>query len=246
MNEQTDFGFQTVSAAEKTKRVQEVFHDVSLRYDIMNDLMSAGIHRLWKQNFLTQLAPRANTRALDMSSGTCDIAFRILSASPTTNVYACDPSEAMLRVGRERAWNKGISSGLHIVVTPAEALPFADSFFDYYTIAFGFRNVTDRKAALAEAYRVLRPGGKFMILEFSPLEAGFFQKLYDGYSFNVIPKLGKILTGHADHYQYLVESIRKFPTPKELATKIEAAGFSSVKFRPLSGGIVHIHSGWRI
>lgn len=246
MKEQTDFGFQRVTSAEKTRRVQEVFRDVSVRYDIMNDLMSAGIHRLWKKTFLRKLAPRADTKALDMSSGTCDIAFRILEASPKTTVYACDPSESMLRVGRERAWNKGISNGLHMVVTPAEYLPFADSFFDYYTIAFGLRNVTDREAAISEAFRVLRPGGKFMILEFSPLETGIFQKFYDAYSFNLIPKMGKILTGHSDHYQYLVESIRQFPAPKELAKKIESAGFSSVKFQALSGGIVHIHSGWRV
>jgi demethylmenaquinone methyltransferase/2-methoxy-6-polyprenyl-1,4-benzoquinol methylase len=244
----THFGDQTVPLRDKQGRVNEVFRSVARRYDLMNDLMSGGLHRAWKNALVTRLSP-SRTRpfqALDVAGGTGDVALRILDAGgPLTRAAVLDINEAMLAVGRER------SAGRHEgrvdwVEGNAEALPFADRSFDAYTIAFGIRNVPRIAAALAEAHRVLKPGGRFLCLEFSRPDMPGLDALYDAYSFRVIPPLGQAVTGDAESYRYLVESIRRFPPPHAFARTIEAAGFRRVSQQPLTGGIVAIHSGWII
>lgn len=248
----THFGFRTVRAADKKGMVREVFDSVAERYDLMNDLMSAGVHRVWKARFIEWLAPRPGMKLLDVAGGTGDIAFRFLeaaahrAASPDTHVTVCDINEEMLKVGRNRAVDKGILGGIEWVRGDAEALPFEDNSFDAYTIAFGLRNVTDIDQALREARRVLKPGGRFMCLEFSHVVVPGLDAVYDVYSFQVLPRLGQVVAGNRDAYQYLVESIRRFPKQQDLIDRMADAGLHQGKVRNLSGGIAAIHSAWRI
>ena len=240
------FGFRRVDAAQKTELVREVFSSVAERYDLMNDLMSGGIHRLWKAAMIDWLNPRNGQRLLDVAGGTGDIAFRILERAPQAEVTICDLTPAMLAVGRDRAIDRGILSGLDWISGNAEALPVAEMHFDAYTISFGLRNVADQQKALNEAYRALKPGGRFLCLEFSHVAVPALAKLYDLYSFRVLPWLGQQVAKDRDSYQYLVESIRRFPTQDRLAGMIAEAGFQRGSYRNLSGGIAAMHSAWRI
>ncbi len=241
--ETVSFGYTEVDPAEKTRRVGEVFASVARRYDVMNDLMSAGMHRVWKDDFVRALKPRRGEAILDMAGGTGDIAFRIAAAG--ADVTVADINPAMLDVGIARAADKGLTS-LVWREENAETLSFPDRSFDAYTIAFGIRNVTDIPAALAEAHRVLRFGGRFFCLEFSTTTWPGFGEIYDLYSEKLVPRIGKAVAGDADSYRYLIESIRRFPRMPEFAAMIEAAGFRNVKYRPILGGAVAIHSGWKI
>ncbi|MCI2394736.1 bifunctional demethylmenaquinone methyltransferase/2-methoxy-6-polyprenyl-1,4-benzoquinol methylase UbiE [Aliiroseovarius sediminis] len=242
----THFGFKTVDEDEKAGMVHGVFTNVASKYDIMNDVMSAGIHRVWKDAMMDWLAPRNGQRLLDVAGGTGDISFRFLDRAPEASAVVLDMTEQMLVEGRKRADADNKADHLDWVVGDAMALPFEDNSFDRYTISFGIRNVTRIPDALAEAYRVLKPGGRLMVLEFSQLPNDGMQKLYDLYSFNVIPRMGKLIADDADSYQYLVESIRKFPDQESFARMIRQAGFENVKYRNLSMGIAALHSGWKI
>jgi demethylmenaquinone methyltransferase/2-methoxy-6-polyprenyl-1,4-benzoquinol methylase len=243
---ETHFGFRTVPEAEKAGMVHGVFTSVASRYDLMNDLMSGGVHRVWKQAMIDWLAPRPGMHLLDVAGGTGDIAFRFLRrVHGAGQVTVCDMTQAMLDEGARRAAKQGIEA-IDWVCGDAMALPFADSSFDAYTIAFGIRNVTRIEDALAEAYRVLRPGGRFLCLEFSQVPNPALRWAYDRYSFNVIPPMGRAVTGDRDSYQYLVESIRKFPDQERFAAMIRAAGFGQVKYRNLTLGVAALHSGWRL
>ncbi len=242
----THFGFQTVAEGEKAGLVHGVFTRVASRYDLMNDLMSGGVHRLWKDAMMDWLAPRPGQRLLDVAGGTGDIAFRFLKRAPSAHATVCDMTESMLVEGRKRAEAERLADSLEWVVGDAMTLPFADASFDVYTISFGIRNVTRIPDALSEAYRVLRPGGRLMVLEFSQLPIPALQWAYDRYSFNVIPPMGQIVTGDRDSYQYLVESIRKFPDQETFAAMIRAAGFGQVKYRNLTMGVAALHSGWKL
>ncbi|MDR5652470.1 bifunctional demethylmenaquinone methyltransferase/2-methoxy-6-polyprenyl-1,4-benzoquinol methylase UbiE [Ruixingdingia sedimenti] len=242
----THFGFQTVAEGDKAGMVHGVFTRVANRYDVMNDLMSVGIHRLWKDAMMDWLAPRPGQRLLDVAGGTGDIAFRFLRRAPGASAVVCDMTESMLVEGRARADAGAMAERLDWVVGDAMALPFADNSFDVYTISFGIRNVTRIPDALAEAYRVLRPGGRLMVLEFSQIPNDMLQWAYDRYSFNVIPAMGQVVAGDRDSYQYLVESIRKFPDQETFAAMIRTAGFGLVKYRNLSLGIAALHSGWKL
>lgn len=242
----THFGYQTVDAAQKAELVHGVFTRVASKYDIMNDVMSGGVHRLWKDAMMDWLAPRAGQRLLDVAGGTGDVAFRFLSRAADTAAVVCDMTESMLTAGRARAEADRLEQRLEWVVGDAMALPFPDNSFDVYTISFGIRNVTRIPDALREAYRVLRPGGRLMVLEFSQIPNNALQKIYDLYSFNVIPLMGHVITGDRDSYQYLVESIRKFPDQELFASMIRTAGFEQVKYRNLSMGVAALHSGWKI
>ncbi len=254
MSENTEkdvaFGFRRVAETEKQGLVNEVFSKVAERYDQMNDLMSAGLHRLWKDDFITQLAPpRGATpyHVLDVAGGTGDIAFRIARAGGKgTHVTVADISPEMVGEGRKRATAEGLLGACDFTVGNAESLGFPDKTFDAYTIAFGIRNVTHIDVALKEAYRVLKPGGRFMCLEFSQVDVPLLDKIYDAYSFTVIPAIGKVVTGDGHPYRYLVESIRTFPKQEKFKAMIEAAGFARASYRNLSAGVVAIHSGWRI
>jgi demethylmenaquinone methyltransferase/2-methoxy-6-polyprenyl-1,4-benzoquinol methylase len=241
--EQTvSFGYEQVTPEEKTARVGAVFASVAKRYDIMNDLMSAGMHRLWKDDFVRRLNPRAGEQILDMAGGTGDIAFRIAARGADVTVADINPN--MLEVGMERAAERGLTS-LIWREENAETLSFPDQAFDGYTIAFGIRNVTDIPAALKEAHRVLRWGGRFFCLEFSTTTWPGFADIYDVYSEKLVPRIGEIVAKDADSYRYLIESIRRFPPMPEFAAMIRAAGFSQVKYTPILGGAVAIHSGWK-
>jgi demethylmenaquinone methyltransferase/2-methoxy-6-polyprenyl-1,4-benzoquinol methylase len=240
------FGFRRVAAADKSGLVRGVFDSVADRYDLMNDLMSAGVHRLWKAAMVDWLDPRGALTLLDVAGGTGDIAGRVLDRAPEARVVVCDINERMLRVGRDRTINQGRLRGFDYVTGDAERLPIRDRSVDAYTIAFGLRNVTRIDAALAEARRVLRPGGRFLCLEFSHVVIPGFDRLYDAYSFKVLPELGARVAGDREAYRYLVESIRQFPPQAELAQRMRAVGFDQVSFRNLSGGIAAIHSGWRL
>ncbi|HEY0214218.1 MAG TPA: bifunctional demethylmenaquinone methyltransferase/2-methoxy-6-polyprenyl-1,4-benzoquinol methylase UbiE [Paenirhodobacter sp.] len=242
----THFGFQTVDEDAKASMVHGVFSRVASKYDIMNDLMSVGIHRVWKDAMMDWLAPRPGQKLLDVAGGTGDVAFRFLKRAPEATATVCDMTESMLIEGQKRAEAEDMAQRLNWVVGDAMALPFEDNSFDVYTISFGIRNVTRIPDALSEAYRVLRPGGRLMVLEFNRIPNDMLQWLYDRYSFNVIPMMGQIVANDRDSYQYLVESIRKFPEQETFADMIRAAGFGQVKYRNLSLGIAALHSGWKI
>ncbi|MGD1881157.1 MAG: bifunctional demethylmenaquinone methyltransferase/2-methoxy-6-polyprenyl-1,4-benzoquinol methylase UbiE [Paracoccaceae bacterium] len=242
----THFGFETVAEEEKAGRVQGVFSSVASRYDVMNDVMSVGIHRIWKDAMMDWLAPRPGQRLLDVAGGTGDIAFRFLRRAKAGHATVLDLTEPMLVEGRQRADAEHMAENLDWVVGDAMALPFSDNTFDVYTISFGIRNVTRPQDALAEAYRVLKPGGRLMVLEFSQLPNEGMQKLYDLYSFNVIPRMGQLIARDRDSYQYLVESIRKFPDQETFLGVVRAAGFGNVKYRNLTMGVACLHSGWKL
>ncbi|RMD49745.1 MAG: bifunctional demethylmenaquinone methyltransferase/2-methoxy-6-polyprenyl-1,4-benzoquinol methylase UbiE [Alphaproteobacteria bacterium] len=242
----THFGFREVPEEEKARLVHEVFSSVAARYDLMNDLMSAGVHRIWKDAMVDWLAPRAGQEVLDVAGGTGDIAFRILRRAPGARVTVLDMTHAMLVEGRRRAEATEFADRLGWVCGDAMRLPFRDASFDLYTISFGLRNVTRIEDAIAEAHRVLRRGGRMMILEFSRVTNEMLERLYDLYSFAVIPRMGQVVTGDRDSYQYLVESIRRFPPQEELAGMLRAAGFGNVRWRNLSFGIAALHSAWKL
>ncbi len=242
----THFGFQTVAEDQKAGMVHGVFTRVASKYDVMNDVMSVGIHRLWKDAMMDWLAPRPGQRLLDVAGGTGDVAFRFLKRARSGHATVLDMTESMLVEGRHRAEAEQMAGSLDWVVGDAMALPFAANTFDVYTISFGIRNVTRIPDALADAYRVLKPGGRIMVLEFSQLPNPALQWAYDRYSFNVIPAMGQIIAQDRDSYQYLVESIRKFPDQETFAAMIRSAGFGQVKYRNLSLGIAALHSGWKL
>lgn len=242
----THFGFETVREDEKAGRVQGVFSSVASKYDIMNDVMSVGIHRIWKEAMMDWLAPRAGQKLLDVAGGTGDISFKFLGRAGSGHATVCDITESMLLAGKTRAEAATMSESLDWVVGDAMALPFADNTFDVYTISFGIRNVTRPQEALNEAFRVLRPGGRLMVLEFSQLPSPMLQAAYDAYSFNVIPRMGQLIANDRDSYQYLVESIRKFPDQETFLEMVKTAGFENAKFRNLSLGIAALHSGWKL
>lgn len=248
----TDFGFRRVSADEHAGLVGQVFDSVASRYDLMNDLMSGGLHRLWKQALIEWLNPTAAMRLVDVAGGTGDVAFRAVDFSTAADgeshadVTICDPSESMLGVARRRAIDKGHVQGVSFVCARAEALPQPDRSANACTISFGLRNVTDRLAGLSEMHRMLDIGGHFLCLEFSPKVLPLLAPLYDTYSHRILPWLGEHVAGDRASYEYLAESIRRFPEPDVLATEMRAVGFGNVTYRSMSGGIVAIHSGWHI
>ncbi|XP_019966838.2 2-methoxy-6-polyprenyl-1,4-benzoquinol methylase, mitochondrial [Paralichthys olivaceus] len=274
----THFGFETVPEEEKAKRVYKVFENVAQKYDVMNDAMSLGIHRLWKDALLHVMHPQPGARLLDVAGGTGDIAFRFLEyvrsqqerraarsmqtqswqdissnygtedkdGSPESSAVVCDINKEMLKVGKQKADSTGTSAGLSWVVGDAEELPFDDDQFDIYTIAFGIRNVTHIDQALQEALRVLKPGGRFMCLEFSKVTNPVLARLYDAYSFQMIPVLGEVIAGDWKSYQYLVESIRRFPDQEEFKRMIEDTGFYCAQYHNLTGGVVALHSGFKL
>ena len=249
MRETTHFGSQNVPLGDKQGLVDDVFRSVARRYDLMNDLMSFGLHRAWKDALVTAVdPPRKHPFAIvDIAGGTGDVAFRLIDAGgEQTRVTVCDINADMLTVGRERAARARRGDAVGFTEANAEALPFADRSFDAATIAFGIRNVARIETALAEAFRVLKIGGKFVCLEFSAVDLPGLDRLYDLYSFNVIPALGRTVAGDADSYRYLVESIRRFPRPEAFAAMLRAAGFARVSYKVMSGGIVALHSGWRL
>jgi demethylmenaquinone methyltransferase/2-methoxy-6-polyprenyl-1,4-benzoquinol methylase len=244
------FGFRDVPAGDKQRLVDEVFAKVAGRYDLMNDLMSGGLHRLWKDAMVAWLAPpRASSvpyRVLDVAGGTGDIAFRIAGRSQSAIVTVADINKDMLAVGEQRATERGLAGRVSFAEANAEALPFETGKYDAVTIAFGIRNVPDIPKALGEMHRVLKPGGRFLCLEFSAVDVAVLDRIYELYSFNVIPKLGGLVLGEEQPYQYLVESIRRFPNQARFAAMIERAGFKRVAHRNLSGGIAAMHSGWKL
>jgi len=242
----THFGFETVPEHEKAGRVQGVFNSVASKYDIMNDVMSMGIHRVWKEAMMDWLAPRPGQKLLDVAGGTGDVSFKFLGRAGHGHATVLDLTEPMLVEGRKRAEADSLTGSLDWVVGDAMALPFPDNTFDVYTISFGIRNVTRPQEALNEAYRVLRPGGRLMVLEFSQLPNPAMQKAYDLYSFNVIPRMGQAIAGDRDSYQYLVESIRNFPDQETILSMVRTAGFGQAKYRNLSMGIAALHSGWKL
>jgi len=242
----THFGFREVARDEKEKLVGRVFTSVAGKYDLMNDLMSFGVHRIWKRWFAATSGVRAGDRVLDLAGGTGDIAALLLPRVGTTgSVVLGDINAAMLRAGRDRLLDRGFVRNLDYAQLNAEALPFPNASFDAVTIAFGLRNVTDKDAALREMQRVLKPGGRVLILEFSAVQSQLLKRLYDFHSFEVLPRLGKLIANDADSYQYLAESIRKHPDQATLKGMLEAAGFAQVDVRNLSGGIVAIHRGYK-
>ena len=245
--EQASFGYRDVPAAEKAGLVRQVFESVAPRYDLMNDLMSGGVHRLWKNALVDVVNPRPGEKFLDVAGGTGDIAFRLLKRQGARpDVTVCDINPAMLAVGRDRAVNRGLLKGLTWTTGDAENLPFPDRSFDGYTIAFGLRNVTDIDKALAEAYRVLRPGGRFHCLEFSKVKSTSIGRVYDAYSERALPFFGRLVARDAESYRYLHESIRRFPAQRVLAERMRKAGFANVAWRDMTLGVVALHSGWRI
>lgn len=243
MSETVSFGYEEVSPDEKEGRVGAVFSSVARKYDVMNDAMSAGMHRLWKDKFVRRVKPREGEQILDMAGGTGDIAFRM--AAQGASITVSDINQDMLDVGIERAMEQGID-GLVWSRQNAEVLSFGDRFFDAYTIAFGIRNVTHIDKALAEAHRVLKFGGRFFCLEFSTTEWPGFKEVYDAYSHHLVPKIGQAIAGDAESYRYLIESIRRFPDMPTFERMIADAGFVQTKVEPIMGGLVAIHSGWKI
>ncbi|MGB0686760.1 MAG: bifunctional demethylmenaquinone methyltransferase/2-methoxy-6-polyprenyl-1,4-benzoquinol methylase UbiE [Paracoccaceae bacterium] len=242
----THFGFETVTESEKAGRVQGVFGSVASRYDIMNDVMSGGIHRVWKDAMMDWLAPRSGQKLLDVAGGTGDIAYRFLKRAGQGHATVLDLTEEMLVEGRKRAEASQMVDQLDWSVGDAMALPFPDNSFDVYTISFGIRNVTRPQDALNEAFRVLRPGGRLMVLEFSQIPNPAMQWAYDRYSFNLIPLMGQLIANDRDSYQYLVESIRKFPDQDVFLNMVRSAGFENAKYRNLTAGVACLHSGWKI
>ena len=242
----THFGYRDIPESEKAGMVHGVFTNVASKYDIMNDVMSVGIHRVWKDAMMDWLAPRPGQRLLDVAGGTGDIAFRFLKRAKSAEAVVLDMTESMLIEGRTRAEAGAMADNLDWIVGDAMALPFDDNSFDVYTISFGIRNVTRVEDALSEAFRVLRPGGRLMVLEFSQLPNEMMQKAYDLYSFNVIPRMGQLIANDHDSYQYLVESIRKFPDQERFAAMIRDAGFDNVAYRNMTFGVAALHSGWKI
>jgi demethylmenaquinone methyltransferase / 2-methoxy-6-polyprenyl-1,4-benzoquinol methylase len=249
-SEQTHFGYETVPLDDKQGRVDHVFHSVARRYDLMNDLMSGGLHRAWKDALVTAVNPPKNARefrVLDLAGGTGDVAFRIAQAGGTgTRIIVCDINPDMLDVGHGRARERGLDQSVTFEQGNAEKLAYPDRSFDCVTIAFGIRNVPRVGQALEEAHRVLKIGGRFLCLDFSSVDVPGLDALYELYSFQIIPRVGEAVTGDREAYQYLIESIRKFPKPKAFARMIEAAGFRRVSFSPMTGGVVALHSGWRL
>jgi demethylmenaquinone methyltransferase / 2-methoxy-6-polyprenyl-1,4-benzoquinol methylase len=242
-----DFGYRKVAEDEKSGLVRGVFDRVARRYDLMNDLMSGGVHRLWKLELIDRLNPRRGETVLDVAGGTGDVALGIVARTGgTAKIVVCDITPAMLEIGRDRAIDRGVLHGIEFLCGDAETLPIASASVDAYTIAFGLRNVTRIDAALAEARRVLKPGGRFFCLEFSQIVLPALARLYDFYSFRILPRIGAVVAGDRDAYQYLVESIRRFPTQQALVERIEAAGLERTRYRNLSGGIAAIHSAWRL
>jgi demethylmenaquinone methyltransferase/2-methoxy-6-polyprenyl-1,4-benzoquinol methylase len=249
MAESTHFGLRQVPLAEKQALVDDVFRSVAHRYDLMNDLMSFGLHRAWKDALVTAVNPPKSRpfALLDLAGGTGDVALRVIEAGgEDTRATVCDINPDMLAVGRERAAARSHADAVTFTEANAEALPFKDRSFDAATIAFGIRNVPRIDRALAEAFRVLKIGGRFLCLEFSAVNVPGLDTLYDAYSFNVIPALGRVVAGDAESYRYLVESIRRFPKPQPFADMLRAAGFARVSYRLMTGGIVALHSGWRV
>jgi demethylmenaquinone methyltransferase/2-methoxy-6-polyprenyl-1,4-benzoquinol methylase len=249
MAEETHFGFSSLPLADKQARVDAVFDKVASRYDLMNDLMSGGLHRIWKDIFVSRVKPSKKTRFrhLDVAGGTGDIAFRVAKAgSALTEIVVLDINAAMLEEGQRRAAKRGFAAAFGFVEANAEELPFADDSFDAYTIGFGIRNVPRIDKALAEAHRVLRRGGKFLCLEFSNVNVPVLDRLYEAYSFRIIPRIGRLVAGDDKPYRYLVESIARFPDAESFCGKIAGAGFERASFTRLSGGIVAIHSGWKL
>lgn len=247
-NEQKDFGFTKVSGAQKRSLVDSVFSNVASKYDLMNDLMSAGIHRLWKDEFC-KMIPDLNASILDVAGGTGDISFRLKKLAKkqaaSLNITISDINKEMLMIGRERAIDQNILTGLNFALADAQKLPFADNSFDYYTIAFGIRNVINIDEALSEARRVLKPGGKFLCLEFSKVKNDMLKSIYDFYSFNLIPAIGEFVTDNKEAYKYLAESISLFPTQIEFKKMIQKSGFTNVGFKDLTFGVVAIHYGYK-
>ena len=243
MSKQVSFGYEDIAAEDKAARVGAVFSSVAAKYDVMNDAMSVGMHRLWKDKFVRRVKPRAGETILDMAGGTGDIAFRMAAAGAAVTVS--DINQDMLDVGIERAMDRGFDS-LVWSRQNAEQLNFPDRFYDAYTIAFGIRNVTLIDQALSEAYRVLKHGGRFFCLEFSTTQWPGFKELYDTYSHKLVPKIGEMIAGDGESYRYLIESIRRFPPMPEFEAMIRAAGFTRTKVEPILGGLVAIHSGWKI
>ena len=246
LKNKTHFGYETILESEKTDRVKGVFGNVATKYDIMNDLMSLGVHRIWKDAMMDWLYPTKNQHLLDVAGGTGDVAFRFLKRAGDAKITILDLTEEMMSEGRQRAQAEAAGDRIKWMTGDAMALPFPDNSFDVYTISFGIRNVTSPRIALEEAYRVLRPGGRILILEFSHIPNSMLQWAYDRYSFNFIPVLGKIVANDQDSYQYLVESIRQFPNQDSFLRMIETAGFENTKYRNLSMGIACLHSGWKI
>ena len=246
----THFGFRSVPLEAKQTLVDDVFHKVARRYDLMNDLMSGGLHRAWKDALVSRLRPPKSGRPfhlLDLAGGTGDVSFRVVKAGGGgVKVTVADINTDMLAVGRERAEKRGLGGQTEFVEANAEELPFSDKSYDAATIAFGIRNVPRIERALSEIHRVLKPGGHFLCLEFSSVNVPGLDKLYEIYSFKVIPEIGRLVAGDAEPYRYLVESIRQFPAPEAFAAMMHKAGFARVGFTPMTGGIVALHSGWRL
>ena len=240
----THFGYKTVNVEEKAEKVAEVFHSVADNYDLMNDLMSLGIHRLWKQVAIEMSGVRSGHSVLDIAGGTGDLAAKFSRlVGPEGSVVLADINQSMLQRGRDKLIDRGINSNVRFTQADAQCLPFPDNTFNLITIAFGLRNVTDKAMALRSMQRVLAPGGKLLVLEFSKPNNALFSKLYDSYSFNVLPKLGKLFANDADSYQYLAESIRMHPDQQTLLSMMDEAGFANTDFENLTGGIVAVHRG---
>ena len=246
-NEKTHFGFEQVDVDDKVKRVAGVFHSVADKYDVMNDLMSFGVHRLWKRFTLSQTGLKAGQRALDLAGGTGDLALRMSRmVGPSGEIVLSDINASMLSNGRERLINNGVAGNVRYVQANAECLPFPDDYFDCITIAFGLRNVTDKDAALRSMYRILKPGGRLLILEFSKPVAPGLAPVYDTYSFKILPVMGKLVANDEDSYRYLAESIRMHPDQKTLQGMMDDAGFSKTSYHNLTGGIVALHKGFKL
>lgn len=245
-NKYTDFGFSRVKSKDKSNLVKKIFENVSGRYDLMNDFMSLGIHRVWKESMLDWLAPRRGQSLIDVAGGTGDIAFNFIKRAKTgANATILDLTESMMIEGKKKTIDLPEESQINWVCGDAMRMPFSDSTFDVYTISFGIRNVTNISKTLSEAYRVLKPGGRLMILEFSSVNNDLISWIYDKYSFNIIPKLGEFVSNDRESYQYLVESIRKFPNQEKFSEMIINEGFRKVKYRDLTFGIAALHSAWK-